>query len=189
MDPDRALAFVDASEWREWLERNHAEAPEAWLVYWKRHTGRPSITWAEAVEEALCFGWIDGGGRRLDDERTTLWFTRRKRGSVWSASNKKRVERLEREGRMTEHGRAAIARAKADGSWTVLDGPEALEVPPDLAAALAANHAAAGHFHAFPPGARKLILTWIATAKREETRRKRIDETVRLAAEGKRARS
>lgn len=151
-----------------------------------KHAG-PSYD--DGVEEALCFGWIDGGGRALDDERTMLWFTRRKPGSVWSASNKKRVARLEREGLMLEPGRAAIARAQADGSWTVLDGPEALEVPPDLAAALAGNEAAARHFHGFPPGARKLILMWIATAKRDETRRRRIEETVRLAAEGKRART
>ena len=116
-----------------------------------------------------------------------MWMSPRKPSSGWSRSNKERVERLEREGLMTDAGRAAVEAAKRNGSWSLLDSVEALEEPDDLAAALNASPAARAHFDAFPPSARKLILTWIATAKREETRLKRIEETTRLAAENIRA--
>jgi uncharacterized protein YdeI (YjbR/CyaY-like superfamily) len=173
--------------WRQWLSRNHARSSGVWLATYKKETGKQRVDYAAAVEEALAFGWIDSKSNRLDDERSLLWMCPRKPSSGWSKSNKERVERLERQGLMTDAGRAAIETAKRSGSWTLLDAVEALEEPEDLATSLVANPAARANYEAFPPSSRKIILTWIATAKREETRRKRIDETVRLAAENVRA--
>ena len=140
MDPDRALAFADAREWRDWLERNHADAPEAWLVYWKRHTGRASITWAEAVEEALCFGWIDGQVRRLDDDRYMQRWTPRRPTSRWSRVNTRAVERLTAEGRMAPAGLEAVRVGKERGEWDRAYTPtKRVPVPADLRAAIAAD--------------------------------------------------
>jgi uncharacterized protein YdeI (YjbR/CyaY-like superfamily) len=173
--------------WRAWLEANHATEPSAWLVTWRRSSGRPVLDYAEAVEEALCFGWVDSTGGRLDDERTRLYFTRRKPGSGWARTNKERVARLVAEGRMAPAGMAVVEQAKSDGSWTLLDDVESLVVPHDLAAALAATPPAAGHWEAFPPGVRKQILGWIAQAKRPATRAARIAETAERAARNERA--
>lgn len=174
-------------EWRAWLLAHHAEVPGAWLVSWKSQTGRPSVGYETAVEEALCVGWIDSSGRKLDDERSMLWFTRRKSGSGWARTNKERVLRLEADGRMTPAGRALIDAAKADGSWTLLDDVENLVVPDDLAAAFDRYPGSREQFDAFPPSARRAILDWIVHAKRETTRAARLDETARLASEGRRA--
>ena len=173
--------------WRLWLSSNHARSPGVWLAAYRKETGKPRVEYDEAVEEALAFGWIDSKSVRLDDERTLLWLSPRKPSSGWSKSNKERVERLERAGLMTDAGRAAVEAAKQTGSWSLLDSVEALEEPDDLAEALDASAGARANFDAIPPSARKRILTWIATAKREETRRKRIEETARLAAENIRA--
>ena len=173
--------------WRQWLAAHHASAPGVWLVYCKKASGQPSVTYAEAVEEALCFGWIDSHPRKLDADRTQLLFTPRQPRSGWSKANKDRLERLEPAGQLMPAGRAAIARARQNGSWESLDAAEAGLVPADLAAALAADAPAAGHFAAFAPSARKMILTWVLGAKQPATRARRIAETVRLAALGKRA--
>ena len=145
------------------------------------------ISLDEAVEEALCFGWIDSRLNRLDDERNVLRFTPRRRGSAWAKSNKERVGRLEAQGLMTPAGRALVEAAKIDGSWYVLDRIDDLTMPDDLTAALAADPAAERYFAAFPPSTKKAILFWIASAKKPETRAKRVAETVRLAAENRRA--
>jgi uncharacterized protein YdeI (YjbR/CyaY-like superfamily) len=158
-----------------------------WLVTWKPHTGRPRVTYEEAVEEALCFGWVDSRAGTLDDERHSQWFAPRKQGSNWARSNKIRVERLERDGLMTDAGRAAIEAAKADGSWSRLDDVENLIVPDDLGAAFDEHPRAREHWDAFPRSARRAILEWIVNAKRDETRRKRLRETAESAARGKRA--
>jgi uncharacterized protein YdeI (YjbR/CyaY-like superfamily) len=173
------------AEWRRWLGDNHASSDGVWLVSWKVATGRPMIPYDEVVEEALCVGWIDSRGGRLDDERHLLLLTPRKPGSGWSRSNKLRVERLAAAGLMRPAGLAAVAAAMADGSWTALDAVEDLIEPDELAAALDATPAARERWDGFSPSARKSVLQWIATAKRPETRAKRISETVRLAAEGK----
>lgn len=173
--------------WRLWLSRNHARSPGVWLATYRKETGKPRVDYAEAVEEALAFGWIDSKSNRLDDERSLLWMSPRKPSSGWSKVNKERIERLERQGLMAEAGRAVVDAAKRSGSWTALDAIEALEEPEDLAEALHASPAARTNFDAFPPSSKKVILTWIATAKREETRRRRVEETVRLAAENVRA--
>jgi uncharacterized protein YdeI (YjbR/CyaY-like superfamily) len=173
--------------WRQWLAGHHASAPGVWLVYGKKASGLPSLSYADAVEEALCFGWIDSHPRKLDAERTQLLFTPRKPRSGWSKVNKERLERLEALGQLMPAGLAAIARAKQNGAWESLDAAEAGAVPEDLAAALAADEAAARHFAAFAPSARKQILTWVLGAKQPDTRARRVAETVRMAALGKRA--
>ena len=174
-------------EWRDWLLAHHATETGAWLVSWKSPTGRPSVKYELAVEEALCVGWIDSSGRTIDDERHALWFTRRKAGSGWARTNKERIVRLEAEGRMTDAGRALIDAAKADGSWTLLDDVENLIVPDDLAAAFARYPGSRAYFDAFPPSARRALLEWIVQAKRETTRAARLDETARLASQNIRA--
>jgi uncharacterized protein YdeI (YjbR/CyaY-like superfamily) len=185
--PENSVHPATRDEWRAWLEQNHTRTEGIWLVSYKKATGKPTVDYEAAVEEALCFGWIDSKGGRVDDERTMLWMAPRKSGSGWSRPNKVRVERLMAAGRMASPGLAKIEAAKQDGSWTVLDASEALEVPDDLAAAFAAYPDAARHFDAFPPSARKMILQWITTAKRSETRAARVAETARLANENVRA--
>lgn len=174
-------------EWRDWLLANHATESGAWLVSWKTPTGKPSVKYELAVEEALCVGWIDSAGRTLDDERRALWFTRRKPGSGWARTNKERIVRLEAEGRMLPAGRAVIDAAKADGSWTLLDDVENLIVPDDLAAAFERHPGSRQNFDAFPPSARRAILEWIVQAKREATRAARLEESAQLAAQNVRA--
>lgn len=178
----------DRATWRAWLEANHAAARGAWLVTWRSRSGRLRLDYEAALEEALCFGWVDSTGGRVDDERGKLYFAPRKPRSVWAASNKARVERLIREGRMAPAGLAAIQRAKANGSWEILDAAERLEVPQDLAAALEARPPAALNFAAFPPSARKMLLGWVALARRPETRASRIAEIAEAAARNERAR-
>jgi uncharacterized protein YdeI (YjbR/CyaY-like superfamily) len=177
----------DRATWRAWLEANHATARGVWLVTFRARTGRPFLDYEAAVEEALCVGWVDSTGGRVDDERGRLYFAPRKARSVWAATNKARVARLIAEGRMGPAGLAAIERARADGSWEVLDGPERLEVPADLAAALDRLPPAAERFAAFPPSARKMMLAWIATALRPATRAARIERVAAAAALGERA--
>lgn len=183
--------FVEADDretWRVWLQANHATAAGAWLVTWRPRSGHAFLDYEAAIEEALCVGWVDSTGGRVDDDRGKLYFAPRKARSVWAATNKARVERLIRDGRMAPAGLAAIERAKRDGSWEVLDSVERLEVPADLAAALAARPPAAANFAAFPPSARKMHLGWIATAVRPETRAARIGTIAEAAARNQRAR-
>ena len=177
----------DRAAWRAWLDEHHGSSTGVWLVTWKKHTGKATLPYGDAVEEALAVGWIDSTGSKLDDDRTMLWFTRRKKGSGWSRPNKERVGRLEREGRMGEAARAVIDAAKADGSWSALDAVEDLVVPDDLAAAFRASPPAASEWEAFPRSAKRGILEWVRSAKRGETRRKRIEEAATLAARGERA--
>ena len=178
----------DRATWRAWLEANHATAAGAWLVTWRPRSGRVGLDYEAAVEEAQCFGWIDSTGGQVDEERGKLYFAPRKSRSPWAASNKARVERLLGEGRMAPAGLAAIERAKANGSWEVLDSPERLEVPNDLTAALDARPPAALNFAAFPPSARKMLLGWVALARRPETRATRIATVAEAAERNERAR-
>lgn len=179
----------DRATWRAWLEANHASSRGAWLVAWRASSARIGLDYEAAVQEALCVGWVDSTGGRVDDERGRLYFAPRKPRSVWAASNKLRVERLISDGRMAPAGLAAIERAKANGSWEVLDSVERLEVPPDLAAALEAQPPAAANFAAFSPSARKMALAWVAQARRPETRDARIRAIAEAAARNERARS
>jgi uncharacterized protein YdeI (YjbR/CyaY-like superfamily) len=155
-------------------------------VLWRKASGRTGLTYDEAVEEALCFGWIDGKAGKLDDQRTMIWFSPRKRGSGWARSNKVRIERLLAEGRMAEPGLALIEEAKRDGSWTLLDAVEDLIVPDDLAAAFADHPGSRERWDGLPRSVRRAALEWIVQAKRPETRARRIAETARLTAQGER---
>jgi uncharacterized protein YdeI (YjbR/CyaY-like superfamily) len=176
---------TDREEWRRWLAANHTVAPGVWLVTFKPSTGKPRPTYDEVVEEALCFGWIDSVAGTVDDERTMLLITPRKRGSPWSKLNKARIEQLIANGLMTAAGLAKIEAAKADGSWTLYDAIEALEVPPDLSEALDRDPAARRGFDAFSPSNKKQVLWWVASAKRGATRADRIATLVANAAEGR----
>jgi len=178
----------DRATWREWLEVNHATATGAWLVTWRARSGHIGLDYEAAVQEALCFGWIDSTGGSVDDERSKLYFAPRKLRSPWAATNKARVKRLIVEGRMAPAGLAAIEQAKANGSWEVYDTVERLEVPADLAAALEAHPPAVANFAAFPPSARKMQLAWVALARRPETRSARITQIADAAARNERAR-
>lgn len=186
-EPDNAVHPLSRAEWRAWLEQNHTRPEGVWLVSYKKATGKPRVEYDEAVEEALCFGWIDSKGNKLDEERTLLWFAPRKPKTGWSRPNKERVERLIAAGLMAPAGLAKIETAQQDGSWNALDAVEALEIPPDLAGALAGYSQAQQNFEAFPRSAKRGILEWIVNAKRPETRAKRIEETARLAQDNIRA--
>ena len=176
----------DRATWRAWLEANHAAARGAWLVTWRARSGRRGLEYEVAIEEALCFGWVDSTAGRYDDERGKLYFAPRKPRSVWAASNKARVDRLIAAGRMAPAGLAVIERARANGSWEILDSAERLEVPIDLAAALEASPPAAANFAAFPPSSRKMLLGWVATAVRPGTRATRIAKIAGSAARNER---
>ena len=171
--------------WRAWLAENHADHGPIWLVSWKKGTPH-YLTYDAIVEEALCFGWIDGRTRALDDERSMLLLSPRRPGSTWSAANKRRIEALERGDRMTDAGRAKIEAARADGSWTALDAIERLEMPDDLAEALGERGLAT--YEDYPPSLRKQVLYWVGTAKRAPTRARRIAEIAEDAREGRRPR-
>ncbi len=178
LDDAPQIQFHDRESWRAWLEANHATARGVWLVTWRPRSGRVGLDYEAQIEEALCFGWVDSTGGVLDDERGRLYFAPRKPRSVWAASNKARVERLVEAGRMRPAGLAAIERAKANGSWEILDSVERLEVPEDLALALAARPGAREAFDALTPSARKLHLGSIALARRAETRAERVRKVV-----------
>ena len=178
----------DRATWHAWLEANHATARGAWLVTWRPRTGRAYLDYEAAIEEALCFGWVDSTAGHFDDDRGKLYFAPRKPRSGWAATNKARIERLIADGRMAPAGLAAIERAKANGSWELLDSVERLEVPDDLAVALDRVPPAAANFAAFPPSARKMLLAWVAMARRPETRATRIAEVAQAAARNERAR-
>ena len=172
-------------EWRSWLKKHHRSAQGVWLVYAKKHTGIPSLTWQEGVEEALCFGWIDSLRRPVDDTYFKQLYTPRKPKSNWSAINKKAVERLIAAGLMAAAGLAAIEVAKANGRWTALDHVESQVVPDDFKAALAKNRKAAAGFEQFSPFVRKMFLYRLNSARRPETRAKRIAELIDAAASGR----
>jgi uncharacterized protein YdeI (YjbR/CyaY-like superfamily) len=174
-------------EWRNWLAKHGRTAQGAQLVMYNKKSGKSGVTYEEAVEEALCFGWIDNKATKRDEESHFLWFAPRKAKSNWSQSNKERVERLIAQGLMTPEGQAFIDLAKSNGTWDVLDGAQQAVIPEDLQKELARNKKAQQYFNAFPPSSQRLILEWIATAKRPETRQKRITETVTLAAQNIRA--
>jgi uncharacterized protein YdeI (YjbR/CyaY-like superfamily) len=157
------------------------------LISYKKSSGKPRIEYNDAVEEALCFGWVDSKANKLDDARSMLWFAPRKSGSGWSRLNKERVERMLAAGLMAPAGLAKVEAARRDGSWEALDTVEALEIPPDLAEALAGYSLAEANFAIFPRSVKRGILEWISNARKPETRARRIAETARLAQENQRA--
>ena len=184
--PENAIQPATRAAWRRWLERHHTRDKGVWFVYFKKSSSKQRFTYGDLVEEALCFGWIDGQARTLDAERAMLWLSPRKPKSVWSAPNKVRVARVIAAGLMHPAGQAKVDAAQANGHWTALDATDRLEVPDDLAAALAATPKARAHFDAFPASAKKGVLEWVRQAKRPETRARRIAEAARMAAANER---
>lgn len=187
-DDEPRVQPASAEEWRAWLDEHHTTATGVWLVHWRRHTGRPTVSYDDAVTEALAVGWIDSVAKRLDDDRTMQRYTPRRPTSGWSGLNKKRIARLEAEGRMGPAGRAAIETAKTNGTWILLDDVEKLVVPDDLAEAFEEHPGSREAWEAFPRSAKTQMLYWIVTAKRPETRRARVTATAEKAARGERAR-
>ena len=173
--------------WRAWLADHHADSPGVWVVTYKKGSGGPHVPYDDVVEEALAFGWVDSQGRRLDERRWQLYCAPRKPDSAWSRANRARIEALTEAGEMSPAGQAAVDEAKASGAWLAIEHAEAGVEPDDLAAALDAEPDARRHWDAFPPSTKRAILEWIGTAKKPETRARRIEETARLAAQDVRA--
>jgi len=176
-------------DWRKWLERNHSTSPGIWLVYYKKESGKRKFDYADAVEEALCFGWIDSLPKKIDDERSALKFTPRKQKSAWSKLNKQRIEKLMEQKLIRPAGLTKIEQAKKDGSWNILNASDFHadnnSLPQDLETAFSKNKKALANFLAFAPGYRKQFLFWIDSAKRAETKAARIKQTVLMAAANK----
>jgi uncharacterized protein YdeI (YjbR/CyaY-like superfamily) len=173
---------ADRVQWRAWLAEHHATSPGVWVVLHRTEPGQQRLGLDGAVEEALCFGWIDSTLRSLGDGRRALLFTPRRPGGTWSRTNKQRVARLAAQGLMTAAGQAAVERARSDGSWSILDDIDALTIPPDLDAALAADPRARAGFEAQTASQKKSALWWIASARRPQTRARRIAETAARTA-------
>jgi uncharacterized protein YdeI (YjbR/CyaY-like superfamily) len=180
-----AIYAVDRKAWRQWLEENHRSAPGIWLVYYKKNSSHPSVLYPEAVKEALCFGWIDSKIQSVDDQRYRQIYTPRKPKSGWSKLNKRYVEELIDQGLMTEAGLEKISAAKLDGSWTALDDAENQIEPPDMQQALDAVPAARANYANFQRTFKRALINWVSSAKRPETRQKRIQRLVSDAAENK----
>jgi len=174
-------------EWRKWLSENHdKETSGIWLVFYKKGTHKPTLDYNEAVEEALCFGWIDSIIKRVDDERYVRKFTPRKPDSRWSALNKKRAAKVIKENRMTRHGLALIKAAKASGLWDQDNRPHiSFEIPEALKKALRKNKKAKAFFDQLAPTDQKHFIGWIEVAKRQETIDKRVEESIKLLSQEK----
>ncbi|MBN1644019.1 MAG: YdeI/OmpD-associated family protein [Dehalococcoidales bacterium] len=177
---DKALLFADRSEWRRWLEKNHAKEKVALLIHYRKDSGKQTLSHFEAVEEAICFGWIDSILRRIDDERFVLKYTPRKANSVWSKINRDKAEQLIKTGLMTEAGLAKIAEAKKNGQWdNAYTNKVRDEIPTDLEEALKHDKKALQNFQQFANSYRNMYIGWVTGAKTKATREKRINEVVR----------
>ena len=172
-------------QWREWLAENHIEKNAVWVIFYKKSAIKPGITWSEAVDEALCFGWIDSVKKKLDEERAIQFFGKRKPKSTWSRINKDKVQKLSEAGLIAEAGWACIEQAKQNGSWEILDSVEDLVVPQDLGIELNSRPGAMAFFLSLSKSVRKAVLQWLVLAKRPETRQKRITEIAELASQKK----
>lgn len=175
------------AQWRAWLELNHSRLRGVWLCSWRNHTERPRCPYPDAVEEAICFGWIDSTVGIIDDDRGVQLYTPRKAKSTWTRLNRSRVESMEAAGLMTPAGRRAVDVAKNNGWWTILDPVEDLIEPADLEKALDATPEARENWNSFPPSARKAMLWWVISAAKQETKMRRIQRIVDDAVQGKRA--
>ena len=177
----KKLYVTGRDDWRTWLGKNYDVEKGIWLVFYKKHTGKPRISYDDAVEEALCFGWIDSTVKRIDDEKFMRKFTPRKGRSKWSNINRKRARKMMKEGKMTEAGLAKIREAKDNGEWFRTAWPQKeLVVPPDLHKALVANKKARDFFNSLANTYRRHFVGWIASAKRNETRERRLNEAIKL---------
>jgi len=166
-------------EWRIWLRLNHTTQKEIWLIYFKKHTNKPTVTYNEAVEEALCFGWIDSIVKRIDDETYMQKYTPRKSNSIWSLVNKKRAEKMVSEGNMTKAGFDKIEIAKKNGQWEkAYTSQKKIEIPDYLEKELKKNELAWNNFNNFASSYQNMYIGWVTAAKRPETREKRITAVI-----------
>lgn len=168
-------------QWRKWLQENHDKVQSVWVVFYKKSSGVPSLTWSEAVDEALCFGWIDSKKISIDSEKSHQFFSRRRAKSIWSKINKEKVDRLIESGQMTPAGLACIEIAKENGSWNILDSVDALIIPDDLENEFQTAAGSKEFFLSLSKSIRKQMLYWVISAKRTETRQNRITEIVESA--------
>jgi uncharacterized protein YdeI (YjbR/CyaY-like superfamily) len=169
---------ANRQEWRAWLLEHHVQEKSVWLIYYKKKSNAERLTWSEAVDEALCFGWIDSIAKPLDGDRYMQFFSRRKPKSVWSGINKEKVRKLTDEGLMAQAGLDCIEIAKQNGSWTFMDDAQAMVVPPDLEAEFEKRPNANSYFLSLCKSDKRNILQWLVQAKRSETRQKRITEII-----------
>lgn len=185
MELHKGIQTLHAStrkQWRQWLQKNHAKEKSVWLIIYHKNTGTKTVYYEEAVEEAICFGWIDSIAHKRDAESKYQFFAQRKPKSNWSKANRERAEKMIAAGLMTASGKAMIDLAKQSGTWEALTTVQNYEIPEDLQQLLNKNKTALTNFLAFPPSSKRIILEWILNAKKTETREKRIKETVSLAA-------
>jgi uncharacterized protein YdeI (YjbR/CyaY-like superfamily) len=178
--------FRTPADFRDWLEKNHATATELWVGFYKKHSGKPSITWPESVDQALCFGWIDGIRKRVDEISYKIRFTPRQRGSIWSAINVKRAEQLLKQEQMRPIGLKAFAARIENKSGIYSYEERSTELSEPYAKLLKKNKAAWNFFENQPPSYRKMIGWWIISAKKEETRMARVAKLISESAKGKR---
>ncbi|MCH5717112.1 YdeI/OmpD-associated family protein [Niabella hibiscisoli] len=173
----------NTKEWRKWLEKNHKKLDNIWVVMYKKASEKPTISWSEAVDEALCFGWIDSTKKKRDEESSIQFFSKRKPKSTWSKINKDKFARLTEAGLMTEAGHKTVEIARQNGTWNILDEVDALTIPPDLEKLFKAHKGSKAYFETLSKSVKKMILYWIVSAKRPETRLKRITEIAESAAQ------
>jgi uncharacterized protein YdeI (YjbR/CyaY-like superfamily) len=183
MESEQALIFPSRAAWREWLERNHAKEKGAWLLHYKKASGKHSLNYRDAVEEALCFGWIDGKMKSLDEEKFILKYSPRRAKSLWSKINKEKAEQLIAQGRMTPAGFEKIEEARRNGLWDSAYTSQVKEaVPPDLKEALSRDRAARDNFQHLANSYRNMYIIWVNQAKTAATRQKRIAAVVKRSA-------
>ncbi|MFY0674836.1 MAG: YdeI/OmpD-associated family protein [Bacteroidia bacterium] len=174
----------NTEEWRNWLENNYDKKKAIWLIYYKQHSPKHNITWSQAVDQALCFGWIDSVINKIDDDKYKQYFSKRKDKSIWSRINKDKVKMLIENGQMHHAGLASIAVAKQNGSWTFLDQVDALIIPEDLKQAFELHNGALAFYEGLSNSIKKQLLYWVVSAKRKETRNSRISEIAENASKG-----
>lgn len=183
----QAISAENAADWRNWLSQNHASQPSVWLIIFHMDSPQSSVSYKEAVDEALCFGWVDSKPNKRDQESYYQYFAKRNPKSNWSKVNKEKVKNLLKANKMAAPGLEMVRIAKENGTWNALDAVERLEIPTDLALAFDTFPGAQKNFEAFPRSTKRGILEWILNAKRPSTRAKRIRETAELAAQNIRA--
>jgi uncharacterized protein YdeI (YjbR/CyaY-like superfamily) len=166
--------------WREWLEQNHIDQDAVWLIHYKKNAGKPSVPWTDAVDEALCFGWIDSKAVSVDEQSYKQYYSKRKPKSTWSQVNKDKVESLLAENKMAQAGIKCIEIAKQNGSWTILDSIDALEIPKELELAFADYEGTKEKFQALSKSKQKFMLYGLMCAKTAITKEKRINEILEM---------
>ncbi len=179
--PKNSFCPSNKDEWREWLEKNHKKEESIWLIFYKKKSANFNLSWSQAVDEAICFGWIDSVKKSLDEERYIQYFTKRKPTSIWSKINKNKVETLTKQGLMSDAGLKCVRIAKENGSWTILDIVEKLIIPEDLERNFQQYPNSKDYFQSLSVVIRKRLLYWVISAKKKDTREKRIGEIAEMA--------